>query len=585
YGKNDYNDYGKAYYPSYNTYTYTQVGSHKNNGSGTNSPTGTQNVLYNYNSFANKTITNGNQLQNSYSGTKNWQATEGLSYDNRFGDHEISATLVSEQEQTTGNVYSTTDNTQVIPGVDQLYGFSSDGSNLSISGQTVSTGRWSYLGRLNYSYKGKYLLEGSFRDDASPNFPIEHQWGFFPSASVGWKISEENFFQNHVHFLDDLKIRFNLGLTGNDAGQPFGWVERYTSANGYLFGGTNTNGLSTTQVPNPEITWESALFKDLGVDGTFANRKFNFTFDYWFKHGFNMLEPPQTTVTNSSGITSTASVNHGIINSWGTEFQLSYHQMVNKDWTVFATVNFNWSDNKVIKEYYNPGTDTGYLYPIGKRIDQGITGMKSTGIVRTAAEASDWNSKHPTWTVNKDTLRAGDLNFVDVNGDGKIDGNDQTRIADRSSTLFGLGFNFGAQWKGLRISTNISLGIGGQIAWKKVDIAPPTKDAASLSMWKGSYTAYRTNAALPAIYAPFANQVSTFWLHSATYMYVNNMMLSWQVPVSFTSTHHLPETRFYVTGTNLWSIIDPTPYKDPRSNEITDYPILRNWTFGANISL
>jgi len=585
YGRNDYNDYGKSYYPSYNTYTYTQVGAHKNNGSSANTATGTQNVLYNDSSYALKTITNGNQLQNNYSGTKNWQATEGISYDNRFGDHEISATLVSEQEQTTGNVYSTTNSTQIIPGVDQIYAFSADGSNLNLSGQTVSTGHWSYLGRLNYSFKGRYLLQGSFRDDASPYFPIEHQWGFFPSGSVGWKISEEKFFEDNIHFLDDLKFRFNLGLTGNDAGQPFGWVERYTSNNGYLLGGVMTNGLSTTQVPNPNITWESALFKDLGVDGTFGNRKFNFTFDYWFKHGYNMLEPPQSTVTNTSGITNTASVNHGIINSWGTEFQLGYHQDINKDWSVFATVNFNWSDNKVIKEYYNPGTDTGYLYPIGKRIDQGITGMKSTGIVRTAAEAQAWNAKYPNWTVNKDTLRAGDLNFVDVNGDGKIDGNDQTQIAKRSSTLFGFGFILGAQWKGFRVSTNISLGIGGQMAWKKVDIAPPTKDAASLSMWKGAYSAWNTNAALPAIYAPFANQVSTFWLHSATYMYVNNLMLSWQVPVKFTSTHHLPEARFYLTGTDLWSIINPTPFKDPRSNEITDYPILRTWTFGANISL
>lgn len=104
-------------------------------------------------------------------------------------------------------------------------------------------------------------------------------------------------------------------------------------------------------------------------------------------------------------------------------------------------------------------------------------------------------------------------------------------------------------------------------------------------MWKGSYTAYNTNSKLPAIYAPFANQASTFWLHSATYMYINNMMLSWQVPVSWTAARHIPEARFYVTGINLWSIINPTPFKDPRSNEITDYPILRNFTFGLNLAL
>ena len=587
YGRNDFNDYGKAYYPSYATYTFTQIGAHTNSSpsAAQGTPTGTQNIIYSPSNPALKTVTNGNQLQNNYTGTKNWQSTEGLAYNNRFGEHEITATLVSEQEQTTGNVYTSVNNTQIIPGIDQIYAFSTDGSNLSLSGQTVSTGRWSYLGRLDYSFKGKYLLEGSFRDDASPNFPTNHQWGFFPSGSVGWKISEEPFFEDNIHFLNDLKFRFNLGLTGNDAATPFGWVERYTQANGYLFGTTNTNGISTTQVPNTDITWESALYKDLGIDGTFANRKFNFTFDYWFRHGFNMLETPQSTVTNTSGITNTAPVNYGQVNSWGTEFQLGYHQDVTRDLQVFATVNFNWSDNKVIRQFYSPGTDTGYKYPIGKRIDQGITGMKSTGIVRSAADAQAFNAKHPKWTINQDTLRAGDLNFEDVNGDGLIDGNDQTQIAKRSSTIYGFGFILGAQWKGLRLSTNISLGLGGTVAWKKVDIAPPTKDASSLSMWKGSYTAYNTNASLPAIYAPFANQVSTFWLHSATYMYVNNMMLSWQVPVKFTGTHHLPETRFYLTGTNLWSIINPTPFKDPRSNETTDYPILRTWTFGANLSL
>jgi hypothetical protein len=135
------------------------------------------------------------------------------------------------------------------------------------------------------------------------------------------------------------------------------------------------------------------------------------------------------------------------------------------------------------------------------------------------------------------------------------------------------------------LSTNISLGLGGTEAWRKVDINPPTKDLSSLSMWKGSYTAYHTNAALPAIYAPFLNQASTFWLHSASYMYVNNMQLTYTVPVRWTAPRHLPVTRVYLTGTNLWSIINPTPFKDPRSNEITDYPILRTFTFGLNLTL
>lgn len=584
YGRNTYNDYAKQYYPSYNTYEYTILGDHKDNSPGTNIPTGTQGVLYNYDSYTLKTITNGNQLSIATTNSVNWQATEGISYANHFGQHSVSATLLTEQEQTTGNYEITTNEGQVIPNNDQIYGFNSSGSDLIVSGQQLSTGRVSYLGRLDYNFMGRYLFEGAFRDDASPNFPTNKQWGFFPSASVGWKISEEKFFEDHVHFLNDLKIRFNMGLTGNDAVSSFGWVQRFTSTNGYLFGNTATNGLSTSSVPNPDITWERDLYKDLGFDGTLANRRISFTLDYWYRHQYDMLDAPTASVPVTFGSTIT-DYNYGTLNSWGTEASVTYRQDLNKNWQVFATVNFSWSDNKVVKEYYSAGTDTGYLNPIGKRVDRGITGYKSTGIVRSAADAAAWNAKHPGWLVNGDTLRAGDLNFKDLNGDGQVTSLDQTQIAKRSSTIAGFGFILGAQWKGFRLTTNISLGLGGQMVWPKVDITPPTKDVSSLSMWKGSYTVYNTNSKLPAIYAPFNNQASTFWLHSATYMYVNNMMLTWQVPVSWTAAHHMPEFRVYITGNNLWSIIDPTPYRDPRSNEITDYPILRNYTFGLNINI
>jgi hypothetical protein len=297
-----------------------------------------------------------------------------------------------------------------------------------------------------------------------------------------------------------------------------------------------------------------------------------------------MLDAPTASVPVTFGSTIT-DYNYGILNSWGTEASVTFRQDITKDWQVFATVNFSWSDNKVKQEYYSAGTDTGYLNPINERVDRGITGYKSTGIVRTAAEAAAFNAKNPKWLVNGDTLRAGDLNFVDINNDGQITSTDQTQIAKRSSTIYGFGFLLGAQWKGFKLSGNISLGLGGQMVWPKVDITAPTKDARGLAMWRGSYTVGNPNSKLPAIYAPLNNQASTFWLHSATYMYVNNMMLTWQVPVSWTAAHHLPEFRMYITGNNLWSIIDPTPYRDPRSNEITDYPILRNYTFGLNINI
>lgn len=586
YGRNQVNTFGKQYYSSYNTYDFVQSGSHTNFSSGTNKATGTQNVMYTNNVNAVKVIKNGNSLQESYDGSQNWQMTESVGYARKFGKHDFSIILLSEQMQTTGDNLTSSKEVQVIPGIDQFYGYSSDNTsnNITVTGLTSSTGRVSYMGRLNYSYKDRYLLEAAFRDDASPNFPTNSQWGFFPSVAVGWKLSEEDFFKDHVHFVNDLKIRFNVGLTGNDATSAFGWKTRYTGANGMLFGSSLTNGLSNANIPNSEITWEKALYKDLGIDGTLANRKINFTVDFYHRHQYDMLETPNTTVPNTFGGTF-ADRNHGILNSWGFESSIGYNGNIGRNFNFFASMNFSITFNKVIQKYYSPGTDTGWKNPIGVRADRGIGGYVATGIVRSQADVDSWYKAHPGWTINGDSLRAGDLNFKDINGDGKITDVDQTRIANRSSNIFGMGFNLGCSWKGFRLSTNISLGVGGSLVWKKADIAPPTKDASALTIWKNSWTAANPNAALPAIYAPLANEASSFWLRSATYMRVNNLQLSYNLPASITTRYKLPECRFYITGMNLWSIINPTPYKDPDSNQVSDYPILRTWTFGVNLNL
>ena len=585
-----YNSFGKEWDASYNAYNPVIAGVHTNFASGTNKATGTQNVMYSDSLGSTiTTVKNGNQLTESSNTSKNWQSTESVSYHTSIhGGHELGLILLAEQSQVKGDYLQTNVQTQIIPGYDQIFAFSTDPTNWSITGNSLSGGRVSFMGRLNYSYLGKYLLESSFRDDASPNFPDNHRWGLFGSGGVGWKISEENFFKNNVKFINDLKLRFNYGLTGNDqTSGAFTWVTRYTASSyGYLFGSNLTNGLQYSTIPNPQISWEKSIKKDLGLDGTFANRKFSFGIDGWASHDYDKLETPSPTVPNTFGANKFADVNHGILNQWGIEGMLGYNANIgNKGFSVFANINFGWSDNKIIQKFYNVNSDTGYLNPIGKRSDLGITGYKATGIVRTQTDVTNWYAQHAGWTINSDSLRAGDLNYQDLDGDGKITSNDVTQIAKRSSNIFGMGFTFGAAYKGFRLSCNIALGIGGKIAWKKVDITPPTKDVNGLAMWKDSYTATNTNASLPAIYAPLVNQTSTFWLHSGTKMTVNNMQLSYTLPQSVVTKNKLPDCRIYITGFNLWNIINPTPFRDSRSSEITDYPILRTWTFGLNIGL
>ncbi|HEY4109187.1 SusC/RagA family TonB-linked outer membrane protein [Puia sp.] len=593
YGRNTYNDFSKQWFVPYNAYNFKSPGVHTNKtAGGINTPTSTQNVMY-FDTVSSVTkVTNSDQLAEVYNNSKNWQATEGIEFARIFGKHNLDIALYAEQSQTEGQFLKTYRQQQVIPGVDQYFAYSANSANWDAEGYQTSTGRASYLGRLSYTFNEKYMLQAAFRDDASPQFPTEHQWGFFPSVSVGWLASNEDWWQKFAPGINDFKVRLNVGLTGNDATSSFSWAQQYTASNpiGYLFGTTGqyaANGLQTTTTPNPDITWERALMKDLGFDGTFANRKFHFSVDLWYKHQYDMLDIPTSSVPNTYG-GSIANFNYGILNSWGDEFQVGYNGRINKDWSVFATVNFGFSingNNKVIRTYYSSGTDTGYKYPIGKPTDLGISGYKSSGIVRSQDAVNAWYAKHPGWTINGDSLRPGDLNFVDVNGDGIIDANDQTQIAKHSNAAANIGYILGAQWKSLRVSTNIAMSLGGKEVLPKVDITPPTKDAAGLDMWKHSYTAWKTDALLPAIYAPLANQSSTFWLRSSTYVYVNNLQISWSLPKSFIGKYKIPDARLYLTGMNLWTIVSPTPYRDPRSGEITDYPILRTWTFGLNVNL
>ena len=592
YGRNSLNDFAKQWFVPYTANNYASPGLHTNFASGTNKATGTQNVIFTNTISSVTNISNGDELAENYTNSRNWQATEGVDYANIWGKHNLDVALYAEQEQTLGSYLISYRQTQIIPFVDQYYAYSSNTANWYDNSENTSTGRASYLGRLSYTYDDKYMLQAAFRDDASPQFPTSNQWGFFPSVSVGWLASNEPWFQDHIRGINDFKVRLNVGLTGNDATPPFTWSQVYTASNpiGYLFGASGNsgaNGLQTNLVPNPQITWERALMKDLGFDGTFGQRRFHFTVDLWYKHQYDMLDAPTASVPNTFG-GSIANDNYGILNSWGDEFQLGYNGKINKDWSVFGTVNFGFSiagNNKVIQEYYSAGTDTGYLNPIGQRMDRGITGYKATGIVRTQADVNAFYAKHPGWTINGDSLRPGDLNFADINGDGVINSLDQTQIAKRTNNIFSVGYILGAQWKGLRLSTNIAMSVGGQRALSKVDITPPTKDASGLDMWKNSYTAANPNASLPAIYSPFLNQTSTYWLRSNTYLYVNNLQLSYSLPHSMLGKYKIPEARLYLTGMNLWSIINPTPYRDPRSGEITDYPILRTWTFGLNVNL
>ena len=580
YGYNTRNAAGKEYYVSYNLYDFQRLGLPatmpvtRQAIQFTNIPT-TSNAV--------RAIKNGNSLRQSTDDSKNYQLNFAANFKKKFGKHDIDFLALAEQSESSTNGYFTSVEGQVIPGIDEFWGFTTDKAFFDHASASSETGRMSYLGRVNYSYMDRYLFEGSLRADASPNFPKASRWGYFPSAAIGWRISQENFLKD-VAFLDDLKIRYQIGATGSDAVRNYQYYDRFTQTTGMLFGTTSTPGLNNNAIPNPSITWEKALYNNVGLDGTILKKKFNFTLDFYTRHNTDMLQTATSTVPGSLGV-AIADQNYAEMKSWGLEGSLNYNGRIGKDFNFNVQVNTGFSDNKVLKKFYAPASDTGWKNPIGRRTDNGVEGYVYTGIFRNQAEVDDWYKSHPGWKINGDSARVGYMNFQDINGDGVITELDKGRIAPRSGSVWGAGFNLGMSYKGLRLSINASLTVGGTGIYDKTARTPPTENQGALSFWRDSWSPTNPNAKYPVINAPLASEVSTFWMVNNTLLRVNNAQLSYSLPQAWAAKYKIPDVKMYIVATNLFDIINHQNYKSSWSNVAVDYPPLRTFTFGLNVAL
>jgi len=426
-------------------------------------------------------------------------------------------------------------------------------------------------------------LEGIARYDGSPNFPPDKRWGLFPSVGIGWKISEEDFFRNHVTFINTLKIRANAGLVGDDRIRSYQYRSRFSPTQGILLGGGPTNGLDNDIVPNPYITWEKAFTQNYGADATLLKSRMNVSVDVWKRHTYDMLVAPTAALSFTAGANA-ATQNYGIMDSWGVEASVGYHDNISKDFSYFVDANFGSSSNALVRTFQQVTYTGTYQDAIGLSTGR-VDGYISKGIIRTQDQVDAILSKNPNYTINGLKPRVGYLDFVDVNNDGKIDGSDITKLHTKASSLFGMGFTVGLAYKTLRLSTNFNLAVGGYVYYDAIAKTPPTLTQSAAAFWKDHWTPSNPNAAFPLFDAPLAKETSTFWERPGTQMRVNNMTLSYAMPRGLADRLHIPEFRAYLSGMNLWNIINPFDYKDPSNSNFINYPMLRSYSLGINMTL
>ncbi|NLR79713.1 SusC/RagA family TonB-linked outer membrane protein [Chitinophaga eiseniae] len=523
----------------------------------------------------------GEFLYESYDNQEAYQLDGYISYHRSFGAHKLSALLVYEQAESKGDNFNAKRNNFISPSIDQL--FAGSAASQFANGSGWEDGRASYIGRLNYNYADKYILEGAFRYDGSVKFAPSQRWGFFPSLSAVWRISEEPFFRNNISFVNDLKLRSTIALIGNDAIGGWQWMQRYNIANGAVLGSI-TSGIAPGSLSNPNITWEKSVSWNGGLDAYVLNNKLSFSADIFRTHTYDILGARQKSVPSTFGATLPAE-NYGVINSKGFELSVKYNGVVNKNFGYYVSGNVGYATNEV-KVQDQPVNQRAYKSVLGYNMDR-IWGYEATGIIRTQA---DLDALPAGYTIFGQKPELGMLNYRDTRGavddkpDGKIDENDAQYIASHNTPPVNYGIAMGCTWKGLSLDL-VFQGLAGYKTMIDVRYVQARTEETNFAYWNDHWTPENPNAAFPRAGRNTADDASTFWLRNGSFLRLKNVNLSYELPRLLVKRSGLAAVRLFFTGTNLLLLEDHVKVRDPEAASMRSYPLMKNYTFGLNITL
>lgn len=525
----------------------------------------------------------GDFLYEKYNRDHSYQLNAMITYNRTFGKHDINALFVYEQAESTNDWLDGQRNYFISSAIDQIFAGSSDPKNSSFNGSGSESGRLSYVGRLGYTYANKYLLEASFRYDGSVNFAPGHRWGFFPSVSAGWRISEEDFFKKHVSFIDYLKFRGSVGLLGNDAVGGWQWMQRYKLGSGAYFGSLS-DGVYADVIPNINITWEKSMDVDYGFDMQVLQNRLSLSAGGFYKHTYDILGNRLASLPTTFGGTMPAE-NYAKIDTKGFEIEASYKDRIGRDFEYYVGANLGYAVNKLIEKDEAENL-RAYKSELGYNTDRAM-GYVATDIIRTQ---EDLDALPEGYTIFGKKPELGMLNYKDIRGadsdepDGKIDSNDQEWVIQHTTPPINYGFSLGAAWKGLSVDLLFQGVAGAERFYDKRTEYEGMEESAFA--FRGDYwTPENTDAKYPrAGWDNGASEASTFWIQNTSFLRLKNLNISYSLPQNVISKAGFSQVKLFLMGTNLFLLQDKIKAYDPENSSIMNYPLMRSYSFGVNVT-
>lgn len=529
-----------------------------------------------------------------------------LTFTDNFGeDHDFSATLGAEYSEF--NNYGTS--LRVNDFDLQLLGF--DNLGVATGRPVVGSNRsqsilQSGFTRFNYSFKNKYLITATVRADGSSRFAENEKWGYFPSAALGWRISEENFLKDNTT-VSNLKLRASWGETGSQAIAPYQSLSRYGTTV-YSIGNMPSLAFIPQSVANPNLKWETTEQTNIGLDLGLFNNRIALTADYFIKTTKDLLQSIQ--IPSQSGFGG-ALVNFGSIENKGIELNL--------DAKIFNTENFQWNSsinytsfkNKVVElggaeEIFGPSFavnvfGNGHIYRPGEEFGQ-FYGLNAVGLI----QESDFDGEgNPTFPVFRNDTQLGHWKFEDINGDGVIT-NEDRKIIGNPNPDFLFGWNNDFVYKNLSLNIFIQGSIGN-------DLYNPTRTTLSsgylnneayknqtVDWYENRWTTDNpTNDVRYPSINTIAPPVANFMVEDGSYIRLRNISLRYNVPLS--DNMGITGLQLFATGTNLITITDYSGFDPEVSSLDADtirpnnsglapgvdlgaYPRPKTFTLGINLS-
>lgn len=440
----------------------------------------------------------------------------------------------------------------------------------------------SYFGRLNIDYKEKIMLEGTIRRDGSSLFGPNNKYADFPSGSIGWNISKEDFFKDNISFINDMKIRYSVGKNGNKqvlANRPFGYTSTMAGS-GILFyddiSGINHQGYVPISPGNAALKWETNKQSDLGLELGFLKNQVTFSMDYFSRKTEGQLAP--STAPQYLGYNTNPDINSGEVQNKGWEFDISYRQSENA-FKYSITANASYIHNEVIswgaKNAFKDGPQIGTVGPV-TRYEAGypvwyFRGLKAIGVFQDTAEISNYKSNGK---VIQPKAIPGDVKFADINGDGQISAADATMIG-KPQPDWTFGLNLSCKYKGFDLGVFFQGVTGNQIFNAVVRTDRPEYNKPEY-IFTDRWTPTNKENKYPRPTYTSTNNVDNFtWssldISNGDYLRLKNITLGYTLPSSLTGKIGIKQLRIYGTATNLLTL---TKYKG------TDPEIGMNESFG-----